>query len=371
MSISSNANRLWQSFTGKTKINPVNIVAQRFIQAFYDHGVQPSQIPRLLPQIKLDDLKSEEALLSALTPEVLDQAAHFFGIRSEWLEGVDDKIYECRSCYKQPELFFEHLATLRSDEHGNFWFPIRAISVNKNLDCGNPNSQPLALVLVEFIAWLGDERICRYHVYWDGWDWSYAPTRIQLKAMVRMASYMSPTVPIFTAKLDEVEKIIKGELIPRKIVDRGGLVTDPSLEDYSLNGGGIAKEVDELPAVFSYIEEHHLESLIAALSPKPNTPDEPASDIAKDEPPPADTVVSNATKAANAKNAPKNAIKARFVSFFKIEGDNHPNKKAAAEHFFDSLDEKQEKLLFDHKDAAIRTLLNGLRDHLKEAKPSK
>lgn len=94
MSVSSNVNKLWQSFTGKTKTNPVNIVAQRFIQAFLDHGVRATQIPRLQSKIKLDDLKSEEALLAVLTPEVLDQTARLFGIRTAWLEGVDDRVYE-------------------------------------------------------------------------------------------------------------------------------------------------------------------------------------------------------------------------------------------------------------------------------------
>ena len=152
-----NIKNIFKGHTGKSKTNPVNIVAQRFLHVFLEHGVEAAQIPRLLPQIKLADLKSEDALLAALTTDVLDQTAYLFGIRNQWLEGVDNQIYECRTCYKQPELFFEHLAILRNDEHGDFWFPIRAISVTKNLDCGNPNRQLLALVLVEFITWLGDE----------------------------------------------------------------------------------------------------------------------------------------------------------------------------------------------------------------------
>ena len=102
-------NKFLQTLAGKSKSKPVTIVGQRFRQAFHDHGVEAAQIPRLLPQVKLDDLKSDETLLAVLTPEVLDQAAHLFGIRTEWLEGVDDNIYEYLHCYKQPELFFELL----------------------------------------------------------------------------------------------------------------------------------------------------------------------------------------------------------------------------------------------------------------------
>lgn len=83
------------------------------------------------------------------------------------------------------------------------------------------------------------------------------------------------------------------------------------------------------------------------------------------------TVNENAVKAANAKHARRNAIKARFINFYQSEGSNYPHRTTSAEHFFESLDDKQEKLLFDNKEAAIRTLLDALRTHLKEANPSK
>ena len=65
------------------------IVALRFKQLFTDHGVELSQIPRIFPKVSLDDLKSDEALLRRLNPELLDEAANLFGIRVEWLEGED------------------------------------------------------------------------------------------------------------------------------------------------------------------------------------------------------------------------------------------------------------------------------------------
>ncbi|CAG9932061.1 hypothetical protein [Candidatus Nitrotoga arctica] len=182
MPLLHSVNKFWQGFDGKTKINPVNVVAQRFLQVFHDHGVQAAQIPRLLPQIKLDDFKSEDALLTALTTEVLYQTAHLFGIRSKWLEGVDDKIYEYLSCYKQPEFFFELLATLQSCANYDFSLsPFRILSSTKNLDCNDGREQLLVPVLVEKIAEFGDELIYRYYIFNDEFDWGYAPTRIQLK----------------------------------------------------------------------------------------------------------------------------------------------------------------------------------------------
>jgi len=75
------------------------------------------------------------------------------------------------------------------------------------------------------------------------------------------------------------------------------------------------------------------------------------------------TVSNNAIKAANAKHAPTNAIKDRFISFYLAENSKHNNKTTAAKHFFDSLD-KKEQLLFNSCDTATRTLLKALRKHV-------
>lgn len=80
------------------------------------------------------------------------------------------------------------------------------------------------------------------------------------------------------------------------------------------------------------------------------------------------TVNQNALKAAQASHAAMNDIKKRFISFFEDEGNTSHSKKAAAGNFFDNLDEYEEQLLFAHRDAAIRTLLDALRSHKKKAK---
>lgn len=80
----------------------------------------------------------------------------------------------------------------------------------------------------------------------------------------------------------------------------------------------------------------------------------PSSSEAPQEQPIAATVNENAAKAAQASHAPTNAIKDRFIRFFGEEGQNCPSKKAAAEYFYGTLHETQEKLLFANRDAAVR-----------------
>lgn len=79
------------------------------------------------------------------------------------------------------------------------------------------------------------------------------------------------------------------------------------------------------------------------------------------------SVVSNATKAANAKHAATNAINSKFITFYQEKGTQHPSKAAAARHFFDSLVEK-EQLQFNSRDTATRTFLGALRKHTKKNK---
>lgn len=78
------------------------------------------------------------------------------------------------------------------------------------------------------------------------------------------------------------------------------------------------------------------------------------------------TVNENAFKAAQAKHAATNAIKSRFVEFYRAESGNYPSFKAAAEYFFDYRMDKREQLQFVRRESAIRTLLDKLRTDLKQ-----
>lgn len=252
--------RLFKVFTRNSKSNPVDIVAQRFIQAFVDHGIQPAQISRFLPQIGLDSLRSNGALLAVLTPEILEHTAKLFGISLKWLEGADSKIYEYQYCYKQPEIFIEQLAVIQARKSDDdIGIPFRVLTTTKALSNASAAYQPLIPVLVEKIANVGDEPIYRYTVFNDGFDWNHPPARIQLKAMARIAfTYGATVVPLLVVKPNVLERILERELIPREYLHRG-LVSNPSLEDYALSADSpIAKETEELPLIMDYIEQHDL-----------------------------------------------------------------------------------------------------------------
>ncbi len=365
--------KLLLNFIGESKSNSVNIVAQRFIKVFKDHGVNPAQIPRLMPEIKLNDLQTEASLLAVLTPEILNNTSKFFGISLKWLEGASDQIYENLACYQRLEIFFELFSAIQAGKNDDeMGIPFRILTVSKKLDGSSNKYQPLIPVLVERIAQLGDESIYRYYIFNDGFDWWHAPARIQLKAMARIVFTHASTVsPLLVVKPEELELILEGKMIPRKFL-HSGLVSNPSLEDFAMPAGSpIAREVDEFPEVLKYIEFNQLENLISVTNPYSVLSDNAIVNTQVDLQPIIVTVTNNASKAAKARHAQKNSIKDRFILFYQAESAKFSTMKAAAENFFDSLDEKTEKLQFDSKDAAVRTLLDALRDFRKSENLSK
>lgn len=136
MNVSSTFNKLLKGLIRKNYENPVNLIPQRFFQVFEDHGVAISQIPRLLPQIKLSDLKSEDPLLQVLNHEVLEQTTQLFGIRRLWLEGIDNQIYELHSCYKHREIFFKEFTTFCHNKDSSF-FSCPCINYQEELTWSN------------------------------------------------------------------------------------------------------------------------------------------------------------------------------------------------------------------------------------------
>jgi len=255
-----NIKQFFQKVLRNKKANDVSIVAQRIVEVFNIHGVETTQIPRVFPALTLDNLATPEKLISTVTPEIIDSVAQLFGIRSQWLEGVDDEIYEYLGTYKAPGELLKRLTELRYPPGERMSFPLRVLTTHKRLDRTADEYQVLAPVLVEPIAELGDETIYRYHVYRDGFDWNHTPSRIELKAIARIIfTKLHTPVPLFVVSQQDMENVLEGRTVPRNLFV-GALITNPSLEDYAIpaNGSCVAKETDEFPEVAAYIEHHGL-----------------------------------------------------------------------------------------------------------------
>jgi hypothetical protein len=232
---------------------PAAAVPKRFLELFGAHGVSVPQIQRLLPEVRLDQLSDQKALLGALTNEVLDKTAELLGVQRSWLDGGTDRIYAPVCWYKRPKRFFRDLAEMPPDRVD---FPVRAFYDVRRLDASRDTAQPLALVLAERIAELGQDDVYRYRPCADLWQWSHPPARIQLKAMARLVDLeLGHPVPLYRISPTALERIVEGMLVPRACT-RSTPITSPSLEDYGLapEESVQSKESEELPHVLNYIE---------------------------------------------------------------------------------------------------------------------
>lgn len=76
------------------------------------------------------------------------------------------------------------------------------------------------------------------------------------------------------------------------------------------------------------------------------------------------TVSENAVKAATAKHASMNAVKANFIDFYMSNQLQFSCKAESSRKFFNTLPTK-EQLLFASKESAVRTFTDALREYLK------
>lgn len=257
----------------------INLMVERFLFVFEAHDIDVSQIPRLVPQLRYEDLESPKQLLAALTPAVIDATAQLFGVRSQWLEGLDDLVYYPFWTRKNPKAFLSLFASASVLGDRTHEFPLRVLATS--MDIGLPGTIPQLLlpVIVETVGVAGDDPVHRCHVSGTYYNWADPASRIELKALAWLVYRgLKTPVPLFQVTLDELENFAGGLAIP-SVVWRRGLVTDPSLEDYilSLQQSAVAKETDELPAVLSYLDEQGLSDF------RFETPNSPILDVPAEE----------------------------------------------------------------------------------------
>lgn len=362
---------LVSKFKDDNKSASVQIVADRFKQLFTDHGVELSQIPRIFPKVSLEDLKSDDALLKRLNPELLDDAANFFSVRVEWLEGEDDRIYPCISNYKQPQQFFDLFNSIKYEK---FNYPVRLVTSAEKLDFRSDSYQPIIIMLAEKIAEIGEKNIYRYYIDTE-WSWNHSPCRLQLKAIGYLIyKKLGIPMPIFKIEQDTFNFIAQGEKIPFHHIG-GCCATNPSLEDFVLlpSESRVSKEAEDIPDVIQYIEYHELNNCIHAK--KEDLSEKQSNESVKEKLSPKE----KAQKAASAKNKAANEIKQIFVTDFSGQVRiNSISRAKAAQTFYDNLNPEEEKQLArslkDYEKSTsdevrlrgIRTLENAMRLYLKQ-----
>ena len=348
--------KIFDLITNKQKPNPIDLIPSRFLQAFNNHGVETSQIPRLFPILTLDDLKSPQSLLPKLTSILLDEVAKFWGIQVEWLEGTTDTIYPFWSCYKEPNIFFELLNKIKREDYIDA--PMRIITTSSKFDFKDSSFHPFILVVVETFGEIGENKLSRYYIDSE-WDWSHEPCRIQIKAMASIYyKNIHKPIPIYKVSDEDFEALVALERIPKKFM-RGAISTDPSLEDFVLNKHQSAqpKDSEELPSVFEYIKKLNLEEIHESESNSANS--QKTETYIKDS--------SQQKFAAEARHTKTNQLKRDCIEYW-LDHQNFSNVEAA-KRFYSGLHLEKQKLLTQSN--AVKTLSNAISEYRNKDKKTK
>jgi hypothetical protein len=289
-------------------------LAERFLHLFDAHNVHRSQIPRLIRQIKPADLQSQARLLEALTVDVIDVATHLFGVRREWLEGVDDLMFYPFCERGNPKSVLHGLAGVVASagvDSSLSRFPLRVLTTSKILNPVLTHQQWLFPVIVEPLSDLVESPAFRCRVSEDHYDWTDPQSRLELKAITWLILHRLKTqVPLFQVSQEELNSITTGMAIP-SIVLRAPLNTDPSLEDFVMSHeeSRVANETEELPAVLDYLDAQGLRGFRFEI-PVPSVA-VPSEKVAPQEPP-------SATLVAPEKEGPAGKRKAREADWVAL-----------------------------------------------------
>ncbi|ATX79135.1 hypothetical protein Ga0123461_0709 [Mariprofundus aestuarium] len=198
---------------------------RRFVQLFEAHGVARTQIPRFLKnhgvEISYEDINTDSSLLKRLDEEMLEKSCEIFGVRREWLDGVDDRIYPRVGFYKNLSEFTELMSQLQTQSDDIDLIAIKSPKnkLDKNSDSFN---SPIALVIKIEIGWLGDTPIYRYIPCDDEWNWGYCKARFELKGLALFAWQFRNVVFGCHMPQNTINNIIHGVTFPGPEIEAAG-----------------------------------------------------------------------------------------------------------------------------------------------------
>jgi hypothetical protein len=187
--------------------NKTESVASRFIRLFESHGVHRNQIPRFFGhELTLKDVQDDDSLILKLDEEILEAACTLFAVKREWLDGAETRVYPIHTFYKHPEDFLAFINQLKTEN------PTAELSGEVIAPESEHSRYDAILVLYEVIGYVGNERICRYHLC-DSWRMSYWKPRAYLTACVAIA--WNAHVHIKGTYVSEkfIQRLVEGEVL--------------------------------------------------------------------------------------------------------------------------------------------------------------
>lgn len=162
--------------------SPARKPIYRLRQLVKNHGMTFPQLLHHVPaewNWQLADIADDQALLRSLNCRTLIALAELFGIRLEWIEGVDDQIYQPVWGYQDVAGLARRLASI---DMGDGQMEMAAF-VSEKAWRRRAIEDPVLVFAIP--ASDRDHGFRRFIVCGEQWNWQYWPSRRDVKAIAR------------------------------------------------------------------------------------------------------------------------------------------------------------------------------------------
>lgn len=176
----------------QNRINPVRKQAARILQVFEAHGIERTQINRLLPQdLRLQPFQFSDAdeLKKAFKQEHITWLVDYFALEPAWLEGTSDEANQQIFSYKSPELLHQWLLQHKDPAQEGFNFKLHLITADNRPICSASISY-FAAILEVLVSDEDDRQSRLYHLN-QGARFDHQPCLLHLMQILAIAHHHS------------------------------------------------------------------------------------------------------------------------------------------------------------------------------------
>lgn len=246
-------------------------LVDRFLKVFEVHGIAITQIYTITDKrfnLTLKDFKDKDSVLNIISDDLLNWTASTFGVRREWLDGIDKNIYQMPDYYKDIHTAIrDFINMLNKDYEVDVYF----LRTSEELNNMSEEDQSIGLVIRIYFNDGFGKKIFKYIPIRTYWYWGYWRTRYQLKALIWLFKKLDIDTHGYNIDKKELDSLLSGDIFPQQIIDnlRIGYTwyTDDYIDSptYSIQ----AKENDEKDQVYKYFyDERYYHSLVEYIEEK-------------------------------------------------------------------------------------------------------
>ncbi len=174
----------------RNRVNPARRQAARILRAFEAHGVERTQINRLLSaelQLTQFELSTADELKKVIKQPHIDWVAEFLALNPDWLDGTSEQAHTLIHSYKRPgelhKWFREH--SLRPDHA--YAYKLHLLTSDDSSITAT-SSGYFALVLEE-LGELGGHHLSRYYHLTHGAHFDHFPCVLHLMQVLALAHF--------------------------------------------------------------------------------------------------------------------------------------------------------------------------------------